>query len=98
MTFPESYEIAFERETAEEIGLDISKHPVRFLGKWRPQDHQLSAWGKVWEISAEEVSGWNREDFSEAMWMTPQELADRLDGGDKGKGDLRILLRLCYGV
>lgn len=98
LTWPESYRDALVHETEEETGLDVAALEVRELGYFAPRLHGLSAWMRVYEISANDVPGWNRDDFQGFEWLTPAELAARLDAGEAGKGDLRILLRLCYGV
>ena len=95
--FGESYADAFARESQEEIGIDVSKVPVRLLGKLSPFDIEaLSAFMNVWEIELEDVPNWNHDDFSEAYWLSPGELRDRIANGDKGKGDLLPILDAFY--
>jgi isopentenyl-diphosphate delta-isomerase len=98
LTWPESYEDALGHEAMEEAGIDVAAQGFRELGYFSPKAHGLSAWMRVYEILIEDVPNWNRDDFQDAGWVSPTDLATRLDAGEPAKSDLRILLRLCYGV
>lgn len=97
--FGESYEISFAREALEETGIDISKHPVRLLGKLSPFEgagQGLSAFMMVWEVQVEEVPSYNPGDFQETYWLTPDEFRGRMSQGDQAKGDLPKLIDIFY--
>lgn len=93
----ESYEETLIRETKEEIDIDLQSVPFRELGHLTPHEHGMSAFQKVYEISYEEVPGYNRDDFIEYFWLTPQAFFARLAAGDRSKDDLPKLIKIFYG-
>ena len=91
----ETYEAAFARETQEEILYDVQNLSITYLGYLTP--HQgLAAFMKVYEIALDEVSHYNTNDFSECMWIYPEELYHALQHGEKSKTDLPLLLQHLY--
>ncbi len=94
----ETYEQAFRRETQEEININIDDYPVKLLAHLKPHTHNLSAFMKVYEIECNQTPDYNKQDFTEAFWLTPQELRNRIEQGEKTKGDLPELLAMFYGV
>lgn len=92
----EPYELAFERETEEKTGIRLADVKWRALGKPNPLQLGLSAFMTVYEIESERTPTFNPDDFCEFFWLTPQQLADRLAGGDQGKGDLLTLVKYFY--
>jgi isopentenyldiphosphate isomerase len=93
----ETYEAAFERETLEELNLNLSTLEWHELGYLNPETHGLSAWMKVFEIRTESVPDFNRNDFSQTYWLEPQALLERIGRGDPAKGDLVPLVHRFYG-
>lgn len=51
---------------------------------------------KVFEINSDETPKYNPDDFVEAMWLTPQEVLDRIISGDKAKTDIPTLIKQFY--
>lgn len=94
--YDESYESAFQRETMEEVGVDVTKIDCALLGYLNPFENDLSAWMKVWEIHLDEVPSYNQTDFVEWSWMSPDEFRQRMKEGDKAKSDLPKLIDLFY--
>ncbi len=92
----ETYDQAFRRETMEEINLDVDAYEVKELGYLQPKTHHLSAFMKVYEIRSDDAPDYNRDDFVEAFWLSPAELKDRIEQGEKAKGDLPQLVELFY--
>jgi isopentenyl-diphosphate delta-isomerase len=92
----EDYDTSFARETKEEINVDIAKVPWKFLGKLTPQEHGVSAFMQVYEISCEEVPSYNPDDFTGFYWLTPEALLERIHSGDKTKGDLLKLVQRFF--
>ncbi len=92
----EGYYESFRREAKEEIYRDIHTSSVTYLGHLKPHKDGVSAFMAVYEIQAEEVKHFNTNDFSEAYWLSPQELLERLSNGDKAKDDLPKLVTHFY--
>ncbi|MBI4147188.1 NUDIX hydrolase [Candidatus Woesearchaeota archaeon] len=92
----ETYEQAFKRETKEETNLDAERLPYIFLGKLTPHEHDVSAYQKVYEIRYDSVPDYNKNDFVEDFWIRPGELLERIEAGEKAKGDLPKLVRIFY--
>jgi isopentenyldiphosphate isomerase len=92
----ETYLEAFKRETLEEIGVDVDTLEWREIAYFSPFETTLSAFMCVYEIRLEHVA-LNPDDFSEAFWMTPLELQQRIVQGEAVKGDLEEILERIYG-
>lgn len=92
----ETYEEAFYREVWEETRIDPTKKPWTFLGHLTPHEHGVSAFMNIYEIQIAEAPEFNRDDFVEYYWLTPLELSERLERGDKAKGDLLKLVQRFY--
>ena len=92
----ETYKEAFRRETAEELNLDISKVKWRELGAMNPRAHGTLAFMKVYEIKMNETPKYNTDDFTEYFWLTPPELFEKLEKGDKSKDDLPKVVKYFY--
>ncbi|ACO45564.1 NUDIX domain-containing protein [Deinococcus deserti] len=93
----EDYVEAFRRETQEELHIDLDMISWRERAAFSPFETALSAFMRVYEIHTDQAPDYNRDDFSEAWWLTPCELLRRIEAGDPAKGDLAELVRLCYG-
>jgi len=93
----EDYAAAFQRETLEELNLNVADVPWREIAAFSPFQTTLSAFMRVYELRTDTTPDFNPADFSEAFWLTPRQLLARIDAGDPAKGDLRELVRLCYG-
>ena len=92
----ESYEQAFKRELKEELNLDPTSTPYRVLGKLTPRAHHVSAFMTVYEIKSDRAPAYNKEDFTEYFWLTPQQFFQRIARGDKSKEDLPKLIHFYY--
>ena len=92
----ESYETALKRETLEELNIDISTVLVRLLGHLTPKEHAVSAFMNVYEIALDRVPNYNKKDFIEYFWFTPNELLKRIAAGEKTKEDLPKLVKHFY--
>lgn len=93
----ESYEQALLREAQEEIGCDMSMTPYRLLGKLTPAQHKTFSFFTVYECTLNEApQNWNRDDIGEWYWMTPQEVLDKLEQGEKMKDGLPIVIKEFY--
>ncbi|MBP6892573.1 NUDIX hydrolase [Candidatus Babeliales bacterium] len=93
----ETYEQALIRESFEEIGNDLSNVSYKLLGKLTPQQHQSFCFSAVYEcVMAEEPKNWNRDDICEWSWMSPEEILQRHEQGEKIKDTLPIILKQFY--
>lgn len=94
----EHYHEAFRRELREELNLDPEVCSYRLMGKLTPHGHHVSAFMQVYEVRIRGEVAYNQADFTEAFWMTPQEVLDRLAAGDKSKDDLPRLIWHFYPI
>jgi len=92
----ESYEEAFRRELEEELNLKTKTTPYSLLGHLSPYIDGVSAFMNVYEIGLDTAPDYNKNDFTEYYWLTPQELLEKLAKGDKSKEDLPQLIRKFY--
>lgn len=93
----ETYDEAFRRETYEELKIDVDSVEHKLLGHLSPQGNNVSAFMNVYEIKLNKAPDYNRNDFIEYFWFTPQEFFQKLKQGEKTKGDLPILIDIFYG-
>lgn len=89
----EDYDRAFARETMEEVRIDIAAARWDRLAKLTPQSHSVSAFMTLYAIHVEDAPDYNRDDFTEAFWLMPDELLRRVAGAEPCKGDLPELVR-----
>lgn len=89
----ESYEDAFARETLEEVRIDVTKVPWKHLFRATPHEDGVSAFEQVYEIVIDQSPAYNPEDFTEAFWLTPEEVLERIRAGEEAKSDLPLLVR-----
>ena len=92
----ESYEDALKRELAEELRIDTNSVEVRLLGTLSPYHDDVSSFQRVYEIYSNDIPNFNKEDFVEWFWFTPQELIEHIERGEKAKSDLPKLVRHFY--
>ena len=92
----ETYEQAFVRELQEEVALDANSIPYELIGSLNPNTHGTSAFMKVYLLKTNEPPRYNPEDFVDYLWLTPQELLNRLANGDKSKGDLPRMIKHLF--
>lgn len=92
----ESYEEAFGRELKEELDIDLEKIKYTLLGHLNPKDNKVSAFMKVYEIKMDEAPNYNPEDFVEYFWLTPQQILELVNNGEKSKEDLPKLINIFY--
>lgn len=92
----EDYLTAFRRETQEELNLDLDSVKWQEIAYFSPFATPLSAFMRVYEIHTDKAPVYNPNDFSEAFWLTPQQVLERIAGSDPAKSDLAELVRRCY--
>ena len=92
----ESYQAAFRRELKEELNIDLDGICWRLLGYLTPYENYVSAFMAVYEICSDSAPQFNRNDFTEAFWLMPEEAIARIEKGEYAKDDLPILIRHFY--
>lgn len=92
----ETYDYSFKRELSEELNIDADKTSWTLLDHLTPQKDKVSAYMNVYQIRTDEVPNFNPDDFTEYFWLSPEELFDRIERGEKTKGDLPILVKTFY--
>lgn len=92
----ETYEESFKRELMEELSIDADKTPWKFLAHLTPKKNQVYAFMNVYEIVSDETPKFNKSDFTEYYWLTPNDLFTKIKQGEKTKGDLPTLVNLFY--
>lgn len=93
----ESYLDALRKEVAEELFWNIDDFEVKQLGKYGPKDG-LNTISMVYEIETDTEPKLNPEDFISAEWITPKDLAVKIENGHPAKSNLLPLLKLVYSV
>jgi isopentenyldiphosphate isomerase len=91
----EEYDTSFKRELAEELRIDADVTPWKVLGNLTSEDG-VSAFMRVYEIQYDAVPDFNTDDFVEYWWMTPEEVLEKIEGGEAAKGDLVKLVKRFY--
>lgn len=95
----ESYEQAFAREVQEEVNLDINQIPYELMAYLTPPHNDVRYFMKVYKIKMNEAPNYNRGDYCEYYWLTPQQVMDRIKNNHEyHKPGLPILLRILYGA
>lgn len=93
----ETYEQALIRETLEEAGVDLQQATYRYLGKLTPHEHSSFCFAAIYEFEvAAAPENWSRSDIGEWYWMTPRELLERCNQGEKFKDTLPLVIRNFY--
>ena len=93
----DTYDGTFAKEVEEELNIDVSKVPHRILGYLKPAaDERPKQFMRVYEIQSDETPKYNPDDFTESYWLTPQEIIEKIEAGDKAKGDIVPLLKRFY--
>lgn len=92
----ESYLDAFFRELNEELNIDANKIKYEMIKYLNPYEHSTSAFMNVYIIKTNDVPNYNKNDFIEYFWLTPDELLNKLQNGDNGKSDLSIIIKNIF--
>lgn len=95
----ETYEQSMIREVAEELNIDISQMRYTFIGKLTPQQGAM-CFIEIFELKVPNnfVINYNKEDFSEFFWLSPQEIMQKYHDGEKMKNSLAVIMKAFYKV
>ncbi len=94
----DTYDGTFAKEVQEELNVDVTAVPWRTLGYLKPQafGERPKQFMQVYEMQSDAVPQYNPDDFLEYFWLTPQEVIERIAGGDYAKEDLPLLIKKYY--
>jgi len=92
----ESYDDAFKRELLEELKIDLSDIQHCLLGYLTPPKNKVSSYMKVYKIFSDKTPQFNTNEFIEGFWLTPFEIARKINAGESAKDDLLRLLHIFY--
>lgn len=84
----DDYQETLYREVKEELNLDIDKSKLKFLKKFTPQPHLPPYFRAVYMYYDNSTPNYNREDFSEYLWIKPRDLLAKLRAGESAKQSL----------
>ncbi len=88
----ETYDQAFERETKEELNIDISLSNYSFLFSLTPAEHKVSCFMRIYSIRTDTIPNYNKSDFESSSWMSIDTLKRSIADGVPVKGDLYEVL------
>lgn len=88
----EDYDEAFRRELKEELNIDLDTIRYTKLGKLSPHEDHISAFTTIYIIHTDKTPQFNTDDFSQAFWITPEDLIKKLKSGEPAKSDLLVLV------
>ena len=93
----EVYEQSMIREVAEELNIDISGMPYTFVGRLTPQEGAI-CFVEIFELQVPNgfIIDYNKEDFSEFFWLSPQEIIKKINEGEKAKESLIKIMYKFY--
>jgi isopentenyl-diphosphate delta-isomerase len=97
VTSGEDYVTALVREIKEELNMGISPNDLHFIKKFHPSTGY--PWFRcLYLYESNEVPKYNREDFSEYYWLTPQQLLTKLKSGEPAKVSMLSAVREVLDV
>lgn len=93
----ETYEQGLRREVLEEVMINIDTVSYKFLGFVSPYTYKVKGYIAAYEILIpfSEVQ-FEKNDFSEALWLFPEQIKERISTGDVATNNLLTLLDLFY--
>lgn len=92
----ETYEDAIVRGFREEVGFEPEAERLEFLGV--NKHHEASDIFQGFFIyHSDETPKLNHEDFASAQWMKPEELLEKIDGGEIAKPNISPTVREHLG-
>lgn len=93
----ETYDQALKREVMEEVMLDIATTSYHFLGYISPFEHTVNGYFAAYEVIAPTATiSYNTNDFSEAFWLFPEQLKERIKNGEHATTNLQKIIELFY--
>lgn len=91
----ETYEQAVVRGFKEELLLDVKPDELTLLGKLHPIPGHF-IFTAVFLYAANDIKRYNKQDYTGFEWLYPEELAERLMGGEEAKDYLLPALKAFF--
>ena len=93
----ENYQQALIREAQEEIRMDLSNDPVKFLGKLTPHEHGSFCFASVYELEIDKApDNWNTDEIGDWYWMRAEQIIELCNTNEKFKGSLPMIIKHFY--
>src|SRR3990167_993054 len=97
----ESYENAMVREIEEEVNIKIAPEDLVCLGEMGPyqlakMSNDIRAFIKVYILKSDETPNYNKYDFYESYWLTPEQLLEKIEKGDEHKPSLPFVIKHLF--
>lgn len=84
----DDYLETLHRETEEELNLKLDESKLEFLHKFTPRPDLLPYFRTVYLYRSDDTPQYNPDDFSEAFWIMPAELLQKIRAGEPAKRSL----------
>jgi isopentenyl-diphosphate delta-isomerase len=95
VTSGEDYLTSLVREAKEELNVDIDPRSTIFIGKFYAT--AIRPWIMcLYLYEQDEVPHYNKKDFIDYYWLSPQDLLTKLENGEPAKASM--LEAVCQGI
>lgn len=99
VTSGETYNDALYRETLEEAGVDVGKTKYKQLGYLSPYEYPVNGFVGVYEILLNNsIITLEKQDFCEGLWLSLDQVKERIDQGEKLTPNLLMILKKYYSL
>jgi 8-oxo-dGTP pyrophosphatase MutT (NUDIX family) len=90
----ETYQQAVIREIEEEIGLQVDAASLTYLGKLTPREDKSHYFSALYVYRTDVTPHYSAEEFTNAEWLSPSDLQQRLLSGEPAKMSLLASVKL----
>ena len=93
----DDYQETLYRETEEELNLKIDESKLEFFHKFTPRPDLPPYFRAVYLYRSDDEPKYNPQDFSEAFWISPTDLLQKLKAGEPAKQSLTETIEYLVG-